>query len=160
MSTNTPSTNINIKLSNEEIKKIFKQQLTGSNKDLIADALFGLLVDDWKIERLLKSTLGITPPLNKFPIDTLVKIPIGSLSSWMWEKEEMRKKRLIIDDYVEGTISSFDPWAYQMYTVSLKVIENIQTGIQSNNQETNGEGMILSEEWPERKKETPKELPF
>jgi len=160
MSTNTPSTNINIKLSNEEIKKIFKQQLTGSNKDLIADALFGLLVDDWKIERLLKSTLGITPPLNKFPIDALVKIPVGSLSSWMWEKEEMRKKRLIIDDYVEGTISSFDPWAYQMYTVSLKVIENIQTGIQSNNQETNGEGMILSEEWPERKKETPEEFPF
>jgi len=78
----------------------------------------------------------------------------------MWEKEKKKKKRLIIDDYVEGTISSFDPWAYQMYTVSLKVIENIQTGIQSNNQETNGEGMILSEEWPERKKETPEEFPF
>jgi len=49
MSTNTPSTNINIKLSNEEIKKIFKQQLTGSNKDLIADALFFFFFDDWKI---------------------------------------------------------------------------------------------------------------
>lgn len=150
---------INIRLSTEEISDIFKQHLTGPNQALLADAILGLIDDDWKIERLFKATVGITAK-SKFKLKTIVRIPINSMSSYNWDKDAMKERRMIIDDYIEGTLIEHNPWGYEEYKLSLKVIKDPNVGAEVITQGTRGEGMILAEEWPEFKKKPDDDLPF
>ena len=146
-------------LDEHEIKDMLKQQLTGPNKTLLADAMLGLIKDEWKLERLFKTLLGVKP-VKKFPVGTKVKIPIQNISNYSWDKEKMRTEKLIIDEYIEVLILDYTPWEYEVYQIETTIIKDGKDIRETSKTSTTGRGMMLAEEWPEKKHKPEEDLPF
>ena len=139
----------NINFSDEEIKDILKQNLTGPHQDLLSDALLGLLDGaEWKHAHLVKATLGIRP-MCKHRLYEEYLIPLNSVSEYGIDKKASREAGYInADNKIKAILTTFNPWSSSQYLMKYEFI-NDKGAIAHNTYSLNKRDLIVAEEFPE-----------
>jgi hypothetical protein len=94
-----------------EIRKVIKGMITHEHSELIADCLMEELKNtDAGIRNFMLSTFGVKTTLEDlgFSIGDRISIDTRNVSTWNWNKSEMQKKQLILNDTIEANISDYD----------------------------------------------------
>ncbi len=139
----------NIKFSDEELKDILKHNLAGPHKDLLSDAIIGLMDDsDWKLSHLIKATLGVRPKSKHRLYDEYL-VPFNSVSGYMVNENLTREAGYINgDDKIKVILIEFIPWSSAQYKVRYEYI-NDKGAKAKKTYEIHGSYLTTAEEFPE-----------
>jgi hypothetical protein len=132
----------------EELHSIIKQQLTGPNKDLLAEAIFGICEDyDWKKEKIVKASLGIGS-VSEHALNEEYKVRKENVSVYEIDYDDSVEKGYLDENgCVLCILKSFNPWASAMYEVEYTYIRNGKP--HTTTYTTYGHYLTLAEEFPE-----------
>jgi hypothetical protein len=138
-----------IDFTDQEIRNIIEQHLTGPQRDLLSEAIFGLMGDsDWKKELLLKASLGIKPQsvhrLNEYYL-----VKTNSLSTYDMNETLTKEAGLISEnDMFKCKLVEFLPWESAKYRLSYMYLKS--DGSEYNRTyELGATELLLIEEFPE-----------
>ena len=113
-----------VEFSDQEIEDIIKQQITGPNKDLLTEAIVGLMDNNFKMGALLKAALG-TKRKSDLPIGEEYYVNTVHISSYMFDEALMEEKGMIIkSQLIKCKLIGFNPWNENSYNVSYKYLDN------------------------------------
>ena len=113
-----------IDFSAEEIEAIIKHSITGPHKDLLAEAIIGLMDSDFKMGALLKAALGTKRECD-LPLKDEYYVNFGHVSNYMFDEVKMREKGLIdSSDKMKCTLLGFNPWAANGYHILYKYLDS------------------------------------
>jgi hypothetical protein len=116
------SDSFEVPFTRDELQKMLKQQLTGPFKDLLAEAIIGLIHDKKELGLLTKASLGVRPdPLRTMYMEYYVKE--SNVSLYSADKIAMQDKGIIREDgRMLCKLVGFNPWTGDGYEIEYSII--------------------------------------
>jgi len=110
-----------INFSDEEIRNLLKQHLTGPNKDLLSACIHGLNANtDWRQEKLIKASMGIEP-ICELSINDIYLIHKSEVSTYDIDEDASLEAGLLdVDGNLSCKLTKFNPWEPSMYHIVYK----------------------------------------
>lgn len=139
----------NIRFTDEELREIIEQHITGPNKALLCAAIFGLLGDqDWKKALLLKASLGSIPK-NTLVLNDMYLVKKDHLSTYDMDDTLTKEAGLLTESgEFQCKLIAFLPWELSNYRVSYSYLR--ADGTTSNRQyDLSSDELTIAEEFPE-----------
>jgi len=138
-----------INFTDKEIRDIIQQHLVGPNKDLLGEAIFGLMGDqDWKKGLLLKASLG-TKPQSVHRVNEYYLVKVSSLSVYDMDTALTKEAGLISEnDMFKCKLVEFLPWEHAKYRLSYMYLKSDGSEYKRT-YELSAKELILLEEFPE-----------
>ena len=113
-----------IDFSAEEIEAIIKHSITGPHKDLLAEAIIGLMDSDFKMGALLKAALGTKRECD-LPLKDEYYVNFGHVSNYMFDEVKMKEEGLIDNfDQIKCRLIGFNPWNSSSYNIIYKYLDS------------------------------------
>ena len=112
-----------VDFSEQEIEDIIKQQITGPNKDLLTEAIVGLMDSNFKMGTLLKAALG-TKRRCELQIGDEYYVNYNHVSNYMFNEDLMTEKNMFKGDWLRCKLIGFNPWNESSYNVSYKYLDS------------------------------------
>ena len=147
------SKEINISLTESDIRKVIEQVVTGPNKELVAEALFQNLMDSsaQEIGYFIQAYIGNKPVLQ-YSVKEEVLVAPSNLADWNFDKETMIEKGIIKNDLMKAKIIEATVFSSKAYTVVFdywhkeeKKLVTYEEGYRISADKI----VQLAEEWPE-----------
>ena len=112
-----------VEFSDQEVEDIIKHQITGPNKDLLTEAIVGLMDTNFKMGALLKAALGSKRECE-LPLREHYYVNSAHVSSYMFNDDLMREKDMFKEDLVICKLIGFNPWNENGYNILYKYLDH------------------------------------
>lgn len=144
------SSEVRITLQENDIKKAIESAVTGPNKELVAEALFEILMDagTTEMDAFIKAVLGIVPEL-KYSLGQEVIIRTNSVGEWDFDREIMEQKGMLKDGKIKAIISKTSRYARSPYKVLYKYWSKDNKKEEQRDYDLPENSIELAEEFPE-----------
>lgn len=142
--------NSRVEFSEEEIKDMIKPFLTGPNKDLLGEAIIGLIGDsEWKQSKLVRAMLGLVDK-SQLTLQEEYYVKTHSVSTYYWNEEAMKEAGTIdAKDCIKVKLISFDPFQASCYKVQYTYLHKETGKPKTTTYELSASELTLVEEFPE-----------
>lgn len=139
---------MNIQLSDKEAEDILKQHIVEPNRALLCEGIMRLIDSDYKKEILIRACMGLIKE-SKYKIGEKLLANVSHLSTYEANILAMEEKGLIVDGFMQVTLTLYDKWATSPYKVAYSVIHQDKNDLQARSYTLDSNSLKRGEIFPE-----------